>query len=450
MYISTYIILKDKRASIIATLLVLFSVYRGFTDLYYRAAIGEVLSFVFIPMVLAGIYRVLYEHDRKGTLLILGMFLLLITHTLSTILMIIVLIILMLIEWKKWFKELKIFWTIVRSAMIVLVVSAYYWIPMLEMMFSDRFQFSQPWTDLSKNTLDQFGKLFFINMNLSSFPFGYELWLFITIVLCLAFYWRQYFKNKFFRFISIIFFGALLFTSNLIPVKYLRFMDFIQFPWRVFILMTIFGATLIAYASTLMNSKHRKFIYIPVILTVSFGLFSVYHYYNVSMKDYKYDAFPRYSIEHSYAEFLPIDVDMDMLINNRSKKQVEISQPITIDYTQDLIDFYAYFDQDQYKNTLLEFPVIYYKGYAAYYINDTEQGFLPVDKSTNGLVRVDLGDVKSGNIRVFYNGTRIQRYSLLFSVVSILVLGAYIILCEKNRMLKKYLDELFAQRNLKR
>jgi hypothetical protein len=144
------------------------------------------------------------------------------------------------------------------------------------------------------------------------------------------------------------------------------------------------------------------------------------------MKDYKYDAFPRYSIEHHYAEFLPVLADMEEL--KSEEKLVRISKTIDISFESDLNTYYIFFNQGSYTNTTLEVPLIYYKGYAAYYMNELESGFLEVSKSDRSLVNIDLKDIKSGSIKVFYNGTRLQKLSFYISVLSLIMVVIYLIL----------------------
>ena len=112
---------------------------------------------------------------------------------------------------------------------------------------------------------------------------------------------------------------------------------------------------------------------------------------------------------------------MDYLISIRKQEGVVLSSPIEIEYSQDLLNFYVYFNQAEKEDTAIEFPIIYYKGYAAYYVNDEQSGFLDVNKSKNGLVEVNLGSTDYGNIKIFYNGTRIQKYAMYGSIISLVV-----------------------------
>ena len=422
MYFASYGILKHRNAALLSTVILIFSIYRGLVDLYIRAAIGEYIAFIFIPLAFYGIFRILFENDRKGYILAFAMLGLLTSHTLSTLLVVLLFVIMLLFEIKRLFKSKMIILTLFKATLIVLLLGAYYWLPMLEMMFSDTFQFSFPWTNLAQNTLFSLSQILFTTMNHGIFPFGYESWNFLAILIILLTSYRTILQDRFILIIVIYFILSLIIVANIIPVEYLSFLDFVQFPWRLLIFMSVFGAWIIGYGYS--KSRFSKNVYVlslSSLFLIIMYINSTTYYFNVEMKDYKYQAFPRYSIEHYYAEFLPENIDMDYLIKVRKQEGVVLSSPIEIEFTQDLITFYVYFNQAEKVNTTIEFPLIYYKGYAAYYVHDGYSGFLDVNKSKNGLVEVNLGSIKQGNIKVFYNGTHIQKYSMYGSGLSLLI-----------------------------
>lgn len=422
MYFASFGILKHRNAALLSTVVLVFSIYRGLVDLYIRAAIGEYIAFIFIPLAFYGIFRILFENDRKGFLLAFAMLGLLTSHTLSTLMVVLLFVIMLMFEVKRLLKDKTIIVTLIKAVIIVLLIGAYYWLPMLEMMFSDTFQFSFPWTNLVENTLDSLSQVLFISMKQGKFPFGYEVWNLLIIFIILITLSKKILYDRFIRIIVMLFILSFIVVSNIIPVEYLTFLNFIQFPWRLLIFISIFGAWIIGYGYSKSPFSYNVYVLIPSFLfLMTMYVASTSYYFNVEMKDYKYQAFPRFSIEHAYAEFLPENIDMDYLISIRKQEGVLLSSPIEIEYSQDLLNFYVYFNQAEKENTTIEFPIIYYKGYAAYYVNDEQSGFLDVNKSINGLVEVNLGSTDYGNIKIFYNGTRIQKYSMYGSIVSLVI-----------------------------
>lgn len=73
---------KSVRMGYVAAVLYTFSLYR-LTNVYFRAALGEALAMVFLPLVLWGIYEVLWGNQKKWYLLMLGVTGVLQSHVLS-------------------------------------------------------------------------------------------------------------------------------------------------------------------------------------------------------------------------------------------------------------------------------------------------------------------------------------------------------------------------------
>lgn len=76
-------ICKSRRIAFAASILYTFSLYR-LNNLYFRAALGETLAMVFLPLVIWGIYEVLWGDRRKWYILMFGMTGVLQSHVLST------------------------------------------------------------------------------------------------------------------------------------------------------------------------------------------------------------------------------------------------------------------------------------------------------------------------------------------------------------------------------
>ena len=64
MYISVKGISKNKYAAIISSIIYAFASYR-LVDVFSRAAIGEALAFIFAPLVVYGIYEIIYQDYKK-------------------------------------------------------------------------------------------------------------------------------------------------------------------------------------------------------------------------------------------------------------------------------------------------------------------------------------------------------------------------------------------------
>lgn len=75
-------ITRSEKSAWIMSVLYTFAIYR-LTNLYYRAALGESLAMVFLPLLLWGAYEVFYGEEKKWYLLVLGISGVLESHVLS-------------------------------------------------------------------------------------------------------------------------------------------------------------------------------------------------------------------------------------------------------------------------------------------------------------------------------------------------------------------------------
>lgn len=81
-YYSVKNMCKSPKMGLVAAVLYTFSIYR-ITNLYFRAALGEMLAMVFLPLVLWGLYEILWGERRRWYLLLFGVTGVLQSHVLS-------------------------------------------------------------------------------------------------------------------------------------------------------------------------------------------------------------------------------------------------------------------------------------------------------------------------------------------------------------------------------
>ncbi|MEG0377196.1 MAG: 6-pyruvoyl-tetrahydropterin synthase-related protein, partial [Eubacterium sp.] len=87
MYYSVKHVWKSDFGAAISALLYLFcSFFR--TDLYLRSSIGEVLAFVFLPLIVAGLWQIIIGDYNKWRLLTLSFSGLILSHVLSAVMMV--------------------------------------------------------------------------------------------------------------------------------------------------------------------------------------------------------------------------------------------------------------------------------------------------------------------------------------------------------------------------
>lgn len=127
---------KIELISILAGILYVLLPYR-LNDMYLRIAVAELTSFIFLPIVFNGLYSII-NLKEKSNLLIIGGVGMLLTHSLLTVYLVIFCIIYLFINIKKIDK--KTMMTLTHNTIIILLITAFYWVPLLQSKFSTEYE----------------------------------------------------------------------------------------------------------------------------------------------------------------------------------------------------------------------------------------------------------------------------------------------------------------------
>ncbi len=136
---SKKIILNSKKIemiAILASVLYILLPYR-LNDMYLRIAVAELTSFIFLPIVFNGLYSIV-NLKEKSWLLVVGGAGMLLTHSLLTVYLVIFCVIYLIINIKKLDK--KIILRLLASTGIILLLTAFYWIPLLQAKLSANYE----------------------------------------------------------------------------------------------------------------------------------------------------------------------------------------------------------------------------------------------------------------------------------------------------------------------
>lgn len=352
---------------------------------------------------------------------------LILTHTISTMLVVLMLIGYVALNIKAILSNPKSILYLFLAMMMTFLLTAFYWAPMLEMMMADQYYYQIPWTHIYLNTLTNPMSSFYFNTQISLFPYGIELYALVIVLIGFVFKLKIIWTNPFLRFSLTMGILTLMIASNVLPISWFKFLDFMQFPWRFFMFVDYFFAILLGYTlSSLFKSKTTVIVSILFIFFVVIQYLSFSNYYiQVRMKDYLYEDFVRY--DYNGKEFIPTSVYIPNLITNAAERVVQSSQTIDLSYTRRVEGYVLEFNQKGQINTVLEFPLIYYKGYSAYLSSEYGNRFLEISKTENGMILVNLEDVQSGSVHVFYNGTRLKNIAEISSLLTFFSLFIYLI-----------------------
>ncbi|NDV78367.1 hypothetical protein [Dysgonomonas sp. 511] len=435
MYLAVKSIFRNRIAAAFSSILYTFSVYHFF-DWYNRGALGEAISFTFLPVIFLGLYHIIAGNYKKWYLLTIGYSLLIYTHLLSSFLTLLVMVICLLLCGKKMIKQpVRIAYLLVATLVTIPVVASYIF-PMMEQMMANSYHYSlqENITGQTKQNLVQIGWGFLSGL---LYPKDENLTgtgpLLILLLLLRFFLIRK--KPEYIRiadFCLAMGIICLLALSSLIPWGRLPF-GFVQFPWRLYEFVVFFFAIAGAYYLFVLL-KSRKQLIIASAVIVSFTIISIviadHNYKNrqLALKDYE----PQWltgipSVENDYYqggfEYLPQKVSSFRYIHQRGKDSVSTQQDHTRLHNFVNKNGHISVDLSIISPDILELPLIYYKGYIA--TLQIVKYDIPIKESDNGLIQVEV--IQSSTLQVYYNGTIVQRISWYVSLLSMVLLAIYVL-----------------------
>ncbi|MDR2956486.1 MAG: YfhO family protein [Prevotella sp.] len=437
MYKTINTVYKSSFAATIGSILYTFSVYRLF-DVYNRGALGEVFAFTFIPIVFLGLYHIIKGDYKKWYIIAIGFSLLIFSHVISTVLTFITVIIFLIVYYKDIVNEPKRFYYLALAGIITLFITCSYILPMWEQMQSNTFRYeTNDWTLPSRAKL----------------PLNYVLWaLFcgfvypkditivgIGVVLTLAIFLRFFVREKSNKLKSVdigVLIGILylIASSSMFPWGRFPFtlLSFIQYPSRLYLLVTFFFAIAAGYYLSRIFLKNKsRFIALGVVVLLT----AVTLYFHNDNYKFMYAEHIRPSNEKptpgnffylNGAEYVPDRVSSGYYILSRGDSigiMNNDAQIMNISRNKNIFQV----NITTSKIDSLELPLFYYKGYVTELNNEN----IPFTQSRNGLIQVPAD--KPGTLKVYYKGTIIQNISWYITIGCVILLCIYIFVSRRKQ-----------------
>lgn len=421
MFISVKGITKNKKCALISSFIYGFAAYR-LVDMFTRAALGETLSFIFAPLVIYGIYEIIYGDYKKNYILIIGMSGLILSHLISTYLIVIALIILCLVNIKRLFKEKQRIGYLLLSAVITLLLTSYYVFPMLEQMLEGKFLFNN--LNETSQLLERSLPIWSIFLEFPNHIFT-NYWIPAGIgigFLVLIYYFFKYYKecSNFIKFCFTFSLILIICSTKLFPWNlFQNILSPIQFPWRLYFLTVLFlsigGGTLLSNIKINLDKAFRNFFIIFLIPVISIG---VLNFFEPNIKGIDgYDV--------SFGEYIPSSANKDYILIRGDV--ITTTYPVEHSFKRNGLSLEITFSNNDSVNSF-ELPLLYYKGYQANLNNNK----LNVYQTSNGLVGVDIGNVDSGVIIVNYQGTTIQTVARITSFGTFMICLMFIFIKKRG------------------
>ena len=430
----------------IGAVLYVLSTYR-IDNIITRFALGEIMAFVFWPLILYGLYDFIFGEFKKPYIIGIGFVGMLLSHTISTVMALGLSVIVSLRFIKRILKNRKKLPRLFITAGCAVAVTAYYWIPLLELLSSCEMSVQKSAFDTVDYAIP-FTGLFKENMLNGIAGIGFPIFLLCVPRVFLTkrspvteLYLRDENTKKrrdilviadVFAIIGII---LALLSTTIVPWEFLsRFLNFIQFPWRFFapasVLLITAGTIYFYYIAEYTKAPKTAMIVISAVAVliafVHIGIAKVEHAepydtdhysnlsetYHVGMGEW----LPRAAYDHGTSIIKSMG-DTVLLSTNESVPCERENGTLTFNLNE---------------NTNIDFatlPYIWYKGYGA---KDENGNKLEISMSDNGLVQVDLHNA-SGLITVEHKPTALKIVSYFISAFAIISLIALTIISHHKR-----------------
>lgn len=438
MFYCTKSITKSNKIASLSSILYTLCSYR-ICDVMVRAALGETLAFIFIPIIILGLYEILFRDYNKWYIFSLGFVGLVNCHLISTVLMAIIVVIILLCYISNLWKEKKRLFALIISGCVGLSLGAFFIIPMLQQYVS---------TDLlinsQENTISSvmpFLKIFvgFPNYTTRFIPGGIGVIYIVFIIMRLKL--KNMKDKKLLKFSDLMMITGvicLLASTDLIPwLEISKFLGSIQFTWRLFLFSSFFlsisGAIIFVYWNK--NHSNTKYLLLLGFIIFSCILNQVYSY--KSLQTYYYTSKVDYLTDYhdfviASGEYLPKATDWS-LIDTDERIIRSNSDSVKIKSYEKNNKYYITFDNNE--GEFIDVPYIYYRGYKAYsLINNKEYN---VQGGYNTWCRINIGGVKSDKIVLVYEGTLLFKISYLVSLITLILLTIWILFPNVRKLIMK-------------
>lgn len=416
--------LKNRQVAFLGSIIYMTSPYLMY-DIYVRMSIGEIVSFVFLPILFSGLYNIINQQKEKWYLLSIGTSGLLLTHTLSSFMVSIFAFLYLLLQKKQLTKE-KIK-TILFSLLLGILIALPNLLPLLEAKnASDYMVFDSNYMNTTgKNMQKQAIDLISRKRNWIQIIGKWYSILIFGILLITYVKRRKLFKQEY-PTVFVLLIISFLLTLTIIPWQmFPSIFSKIQFPWRFFELTSFFLAIVVAMISQKLSWNKKKQYLLWTLCFITCTPFLIFGIHNkgisnqlVHSNQLKFrDSIIR-STGTASAEYLPRNVifngqylkmrgDGPVLltgigkIRNRKKEGTYDSFDIELSET----------------SNVLELPYIYYPGYVVVANRNPIKTF----ETKNGMVGIQLESGKY-HIQSYYRGSKIMIFSYCLSFLSIVFL----------------------------
>lgn len=440
-YISYEKIMNSRRLGYIATLLYTLCNYR-INNVYGRAALGESLAMIFLPLVLWGFIEIINRNEKKWYILAIAITGLLQSHILSFVMAIVFLSIYFLFCIPKFINSKRRFISLLKAASVVFLLNVWFIIPLLEFMREKFLLFHETQRSIHDSSI-YLSQLFSISITdsyIGSIGLGatdgeMALSIGIAIPIGMVLYLLTRERKCFYRNYLWVGLTVLLLALNIFPWESVqeilvinKLVGTFQFAYRFLafsVVLLVIPAALgyFKFFEWILGEKNKWFVIISItsiIFSYSFfQLTGLLHTISIPNKNYVvgesetdqlylYEGTNRENWKKNENNII-ISKDAEVLIEkvtkNGNQMNIKLS-PIKVG-----------------EGSYLELPLAYYPGY---YGTTHKNEEIQISQGNNNVVRVDLPKYKT-EISVFYKQSIIWKAANSLSIATLVSIMIYLL-----------------------
>ena len=427
-YLLSIKLFKSKKISMLLSLFYMTAPYH-LAEIFVRDAFSEMFIPIAIPLIILGLlYLVEKNHKLFFTCFISGYTIAIYSHLAMTIYFtLIILVTFFIIYFKQIFTKKHILYLIFAS-IIILLSTASFWMPMLEIKIKGSYGVFMPYYMTSKGALRfstiSISELFAFNREIDFHYIRFNLQLFVTILFFISIIFifkKKMWKQKEWLFLLAFTILSSIMITSLFPWYYTPdILQTLQFPWRL-ALYIAFGVILIS-GIALKQIENKKYFNIIIGILLVLTLAGTYIYTDhLEESQIDINNINNEKCMGNQAEYLPEKAIKNKdYFDNRSNDIIIQSGSAEINIISDNVPDLT-FEANISEKTTIELPRLYYMGYTLK-LNDKT---IELTESENGFLQATIDE--SGTYVLTYSKTTVMKIANILSLGTFIFIIVFII-----------------------
>ena len=414
MYVCARRIFDDEAVGVSASVFYVLAIYR-LTDVYTRAAVGEMTAMAVLPLFVLGLWEVIWGDKNRWVLLTLGATGIFQSHIISTLVCAATAVFACVMGAFRIIRE-KRWLALVKAAALALVLNLFTLVPLLTYMAQG------VTTDvLQVRCATKCNEVFELFATDITFAKDIGLALLIGVVTTMyALCGRHDEKDK--RAWVLLALGALtaLMTTEYFPWEWLEtqtngMVNYLQFPWRLMMLTDVFLALACGYGVLCLAKEKKELLSVCVLMVCMIGAFDQLSYL-ATVDAFQFDYWK--TNEEGISSYYEYTIPGSNLSATLEQKEPVLSPGVTMEqYSKTGTHITAFVDAQTDAQIVL--PVFGYDGYRA----TLEGKELDWVRGENNRIQVELPAGARGKLEVRFAGKSIWRVCDAISLCTLLALA---------------------------